>query len=199
MSYVSSFALTLGGVTLSLSKLKSQEQNLFGADNLLHDFLSEDDPMIVFKEEIVPAFRDDEFADCYSDKGRNAKSPALLSLITVLQWRENLSDVEAVASLERRLDWKIALGFPIEAKKILEASTLCRFRKRLLAHAKENYIFEKILSVCQKHGFVEKRTKQRIDATHIVKYLNRISTTDLLHRSLTGPDKKDQKICPRAL
>ena len=71
-------------MTLSLSKLKSQEQNLFGADNLLHDFLSEDDPMIVFKEEIVPAFRDDEFADCYSDKGRNAKSPALLSLITVL-------------------------------------------------------------------------------------------------------------------
>ena len=171
---------------MSLSTLKSKEKNLFGADNVLRDFLPEDDPMMVFKEKIVPEFKDDEFLDCYSKKGRNAKSPALLSSITLLQFRENLSDMEAINALERRLDWKIALGLSIEEKSILDASTLCRFRKRLLVHDKENYIFDKILSLCQKHGFVEKRTKQRIDATHIVKHVNRISTTDLLHRSLTA-------------
>jgi len=167
-----------------MSLPKNKSENLFSSDTTLLNLLPSNDPMVVFSKEIYPIFTDDDFKDCYSTKGRNAISPAFFSLITILQWKESLSDPEAADAVVRRLDWKIALHLPIDYKNSFNPSSLCYFRKRLKDNDQMSLIFDKILELVKEKGFVKKRTKQRIDATHIISHVNRISTTDLLFRSV---------------
>ncbi len=162
-----------------MSLPKNKSENLFSAGNTLVNLLPSDDPMVLFSKEIYPIFSDDDFKDCYSTKGRNAISPAFFSLITILQWKESLSDPEAAESVVRRLDWKIALHLPVDYNDSFDPSSLCYFRKRLKENDRMSLIFDKILGLVQKKGFIKKRSKQRIDATHIIAHVNRISTTDL--------------------
>jgi len=160
------------------------EENLFNANNVLSNFLSETDPMVLFSKEIRGKFKNDDFTLYYSKKGRNGISPSFLTCVSILQWRENLSDTETAEACVKRLDWKIALGLTVEWKEVFDPSTLCRFRKRLIKHEKMSLIFDKILDICKEKGFIQERSKQRIDATHVVKHINRISTTDLLFRAV---------------
>lgn len=167
-----------------MSLNKDSQEKLFTATNELQDFLPEDDPMMVFEKTIYPVYKDEDFKECYSTKGRNAISPTFLACVTLLQYRESLSDTETAEACVRRLDWKIALHLPIMQNVSFDPSTLCYFRKRLKENDKISLIFDKIVKLAQEKGFIKKRTKQRIDATHIISHVNRISTTDLLFRAV---------------
>jgi transposase len=161
-----------------------EPDNIFGSHITMKDFLSDDDPMLIFSNEIFPLFNDKDFEDCYAETGRRAKSPSFLAMITLLQYRENLSDEEAAEACVKRIDWKIALHLPFDAKYQFESSTLCRFRSRLKENEKSSIVFDNILKGIKKKGFIRKTTNQRLDATHIISHVNRISTTDLLFRSV---------------
>jgi hypothetical protein len=65
-----------------------------------------------------------------------------------------------------------------------DPSTLCYYRKRLRESQAMTLIFDKIVALAQEKGFIGRRTKQRVDATHIIAHVNRISTTDLLFRTV---------------
>jgi hypothetical protein len=106
-----------------MSLPKDPQKELFTANNELKDFLPDDDPMVVFSHTIYPAFRDEEFAACYSTKGRHAISPAFLACVTLLQFREHLSDTETAEACVRRLDWKIALHLPLLQNVSFNSST----------------------------------------------------------------------------
>lgn len=162
----------------------NEDDNLFGAHVTMAGFLPKDDSMVVFSKEIFPLFNDEDFKNCYSDIGRGAKSPSFLSMVTLLQFCENLSDEEATEACVRRIDWKIALHLPVDEKQSFDSSTLCRFRKRLKENKESSLIFDKILEKIRKKGYIKKTTNQRIDATHIISHVNRISTTDLLFRAV---------------
>jgi len=176
-----------------MSLKSDNQQKLITASLEYGRLLEENDPLKLFSEYIYPEFNDEDFKDCYSDNGRNGISPTLLSLVTILQWRESLSDVEATHACNYRLDWKIALHLTIDEIDLFDPSTLCRFRKRLLENDKASVIFDTILKLCIKKGFVKKRGRQRVDATHIVKYINRVSTTDLLYRSVKALAEEFEK------
>lgn len=167
-----------------MSLPKNNQRDLFSASNILKDFLKEDDPMMIFSKEIYPLFKDEDFKDCYSEVGRNGISPSFLSAVTILQWKECLSDNEISEACINRLDWKIALHIPIEQNISFDPSTLCYFRKRLKENDKMSLIFDKIIQFAIKKDFIRNNTNQRIDATHIIKHVNRISTTDLLFRTV---------------
>lgn len=165
--------------------LKPDDQQKLSSSSIEYaQLLEKDNPLKLFSEYIYPAFKDEDFKECYSENGRNGISPALLSLITILQWRENLSDVETLEACNFRLDWKIALHLSMDDINLFDPSTLCRFRRRLMDHEKASLMFDKILNLCIEKGFVKKRGKLRVDATHIIKHINRISTTDLIYRSV---------------
>ena len=167
-----------------MSLKNNRQKEIFTANNTLNSFLQDDDPMMIFSKEIYPLFSDKDFRDCYSDKGRNGISPAFLSAVTLLQWKESLSDAETAEACINRLDWKIALHISIEQNTSFDPSTLCYFRKRLKNNDKMSLIFDKIIQFAIKKDFIQSHTNQRIDATHIVKHVNRISTTDLLFRTV---------------
>ena len=170
-----------------------EEDNLFGAHITMKDFLPDYDPMVVFSKEIYPMFNDKDFEEIYSKIGRGAKSPSFLTMVTLLQYRENMSDEEAAEACVKRIDWKIALHLPFDAKEQFESSTLCRFRRRLKENEKCSIAFDKILEGIKNKGFIKKNTSQRIDATHIVSHINRISTTDLLFRAVKCVVEKIRK------
>ena len=159
-------------------------ESLFAAGNELPDLLPEDDPMMIFSREIFPGFSDEEFEACYSENGRPAISPSFLACVTLLQFREHLSDVEAAEAVVRRLDWKIALHLPVFEKASFDPSTLCYFRRRLRENGKMRVIFDKTIEIAQSLGLIRKRTNQRVDATHVISHVNRIATTDLLFRAV---------------
>ncbi len=167
-----------------MSLPKEKEESLYSAHIVMKDFLKPSDPMQVFSKELFPIFNNEPFKDCYSDVGRNCRSPSFLAMVTLLQWKESLSDDETVKAVNTRLDWKIGLHLEVAAKDIFEASTLCVFRKRLIENDKMCIIFDTLLNQIKKKGFIRDHAKQRIDATHVVKHLNRISTTDLLFRAV---------------
>lgn len=141
-------------------------------------------PLAIFSRVIYPAFGDREFEFCYSEIGRPAISPAFLACVTLLQFRENLSDAETSRAVIRRLDWKIALHIPVWEKLSFDPSTLTYFRRRLRESDNMRIIFDRTLELAQSHGLLRKHTPQRIDATHVLSHVNRISTTDLLFRTV---------------
>ena len=163
----------------------SSQASLFAAANELPDLLPEDDPMMIFSRSIYPSFRDQDFEACYSEgRGRPAISPAFLACVTLLQYRENLSDFETSAAVIRRLDWKIALHLPVWKNTSFDPSTLSYFRRRLKDNDKMQLIFDKTVEIAQRYNFIRKNANQRIDATYVISQVNRISTTDLLFRTV---------------
>ena len=166
-----------------MSLRKDSQEELYSANNVLQGFLPEDDPMMVFEKEIYPAFKDEDFAKFYSTIGRHAIPPAFLARVTLLQFQEDMSDPEAADACVRRLDWKISLHLALEKNTSFDPSSLCRFRRRLKENEAMSLIFDKTVGIAQEKGFIKKRSKQRIDATHIISHVNRIST-DLLFRAV---------------
>ena len=54
-------------------------------------------------------YQDELFADLYPVRGQPASAPWRLALVTVFQFRENLTDRQAADAVRSRLDWKYAL------------------------------------------------------------------------------------------
>ena len=92
-------------------------------------------------EHLLDLVRDEEFAALYPSTGRQARSPALLALVTLFQFVEDLPDRAAVEALVVRLDWKYALHLPLDAVGF-HYSELCLFRGRLLAHGAGRLVFD---------------------------------------------------------
>ena len=75
------------------------------------------------------------------------------------------------------------MHLPVWENTSFDPSTLCYFRRRLRENGKMRLVFDKTVEVAQQYGFIRKNTNQRVDATHVISHVNRISTTDLLFRA----------------
>ena len=103
--------------------------------------------LVLKKQEGNYEFKDKDFKECYSEKVRNAKSPAFLARVTLLQFRENMSDFEAWEACMMRIDWKIALHLPLDKKESFDPSLLCVFRRRLKENKKSSLILDKTVKL----------------------------------------------------
>ena len=62
------------------------------------------------RDRLAEVFADEPFADAFGVRGAPGLSPGVLSLVTVLQFAEDLTDRQAAAMAVRAIDWKYALG-----------------------------------------------------------------------------------------
>jgi transposase len=69
---------------------------------------------LTLRETLGPLFADASFGDLYAHQGPAGLSPARLAVVTLLQFREGLSDREAADAVQSRLDWKYLLGLPLD-------------------------------------------------------------------------------------
>lgn len=62
------------------------------------------------RDAVGTIYQDELFADLFPDRGQPAYAPWRLALVTVFQFRENLTDRQAADAVRSRLDWKYALS-----------------------------------------------------------------------------------------
>jgi transposase len=65
---------------------------------------------LILRDALVTVFTNADFTDLYPNHGQPGLSPWRLALVTVLQFRENLSDRQAAEAVRARIDWKYLLG-----------------------------------------------------------------------------------------
>ena len=125
-------------------------------------------PLLTLRDGLGTVFHDEDFAACYPAVGQPAYPPWRLALVTVLQFREELSDRQAAEAVRAdRIDWKYLLGLDL-ADAGFDASVLVEFRGRLLEHGEEHALLDRILAACLERGLLKKRGRQRTDSTHVV-------------------------------
>lgn len=109
--------------------------------------------------------RDEDFAACYSERmGRPSIPPSQLAKVLLLQYRTGVSDEQAMECVAWDLRWKVALGLAVDHEG-WHATSLTKFRARLLLHRLERLALERTLELAQELGMLEGPVEQIIDST----------------------------------
>ena len=145
--------------------------------------LASTDSYRLIGEQLTDFVCDSDFIDLYADEGKPAESPALLAIVTVFQFMENLSDRQAAAMVVKRIDWKYALHLALTDPGF-NYSVLCEFRQRLLRHHQETLVFERLLKKLQVLGLVKARGVQRTDALAVLGAVTRLNRLELVCETL---------------
>ncbi len=133
-------------------------------------------------------FRDEDFAggeleQMYSTTGQPGLSPALLAMVTVLQFLHNLSDREAATAAADRISWKYLLGLDLDDEGF-DASVLCEFRARLVVAGRADRLLGVLLARLAAAGLVRAGGRQRTDATHVLAWVRRLNRIEQVGESL---------------
>jgi transposase len=59
-------------------------------------------------------YEEEQFVDLFSHTGQPAESPVRLTLVSILQYVEGLTDRQAADAVRSRIDWKYLLGLELE-------------------------------------------------------------------------------------
>jgi transposase len=132
-------------------------------------------PYLTLRDNLGTIFEDEDFIDLFPEYGQPALSPWRLALVTIMQFRENLTDRQAAEAVRSRIDWKYLLGYDLTDPGF-HFSVLTEFRARLLDGGGE-ILLDKLLQRCREKDLLKERGKQRTDATHVlaaIRVMNRL-------------------------
>src|SRR5215208_8031906 len=124
-------------------------------------------PDLTLRDRLGPIFCDPDFAELYPEGGQPAYPPWRLALITLMQFRESLSDRQAAEAVRARIDWKYLLALDL-ADPGFDHTVLCEFRSRLLQHAASERLLTRVLDAAREGGLLKARGRQRTDSTHVL-------------------------------
>ncbi len=117
------------------------------------------------RDELGSIYIDQMFAALFPRRGQPAEAPWRLSLVTVMQYMEGLSDRQAAEAVRERISWKYALSLELTDPGF-DFSLLSEFRARLLAGGAEANLLHALLDLCKDRGW-RNRTRasaHRLDA-----------------------------------
>jgi transposase len=135
------------------------------------------------RDRLGEVFADEPFAGAFGVRGAPGLSPGVLSLVTVLQFTENLTDRQAAAMAVRAIDWKYAIGAELTDTGF-DATVLSRFRTRLAGQGMERVVFDRLLEVCRDQDLLGPGGKQRTDSTHVISAVRDLNRTELAGESV---------------
>jgi transposase len=138
---------------------------------------------LALRDALGTLFHDDDFMELYPLTGQPGLSPWRLALVTILQFRETLSDRQAAEAVRGRIDWKYLLGLELTDPGF-DFSVLSEFRDRLLAGSAEEALLHTILQQCQVRGLVKSRGQQRTDSTHVLAAIRALNRLELVGETL---------------
>jgi transposase len=70
------------------------------------------------RDGLGPIFLDTDFNGAFGVRGRPGISPAVLMLVTILQFVEQMTDRQAAQAVAARIDWKYALGLELACSRV---------------------------------------------------------------------------------
>lgn len=164
----------------------SLQGSLYSIDILLGEQFPDDDRFRLFAAHVRPLLvraRPALEAGYCLTNGRPGIEPVLLLGVSLLQFMERVPDRQAVEMLKYHLGWKLALGLELELSAF-DPSTLAYFRQRLIGHDQSKLAFDAVLEGLREAGLVSKRSRQRLDSTHVLGLVARLSLTELLRETL---------------
>lgn len=110
-------------------------------------------------------FSDDDLKEMYCpDNGRPSLPPSLMSGVLLLQFYDDVSDVEASARAVFDRRWQVALDLPLDYAGF-DPSSLSNFRKRLVEHGQERYAFDRFVAIGRAAGFIPDSVTALVDTT----------------------------------
>lgn len=140
-------------------------------------------PYVTLRDELGPVFNDADFKALFSETGQPGLPPWRLALVTLLQFRENLSDRQAAESVRSRIDWKYLLGLELTDKGF-DFSVLSEFRGRLIESEREAILLDKLLDCAQEKGLLKARGQQRTDATRVLASVRKLNRLELVGETM---------------
>ena len=138
---------------------------------------------LTLRDELGTVFEDSDFIELFSNTGQPGLPPWRLALITLLQFRENLSDRQAAESVRARIDWKYLLGLELTDKGF-DASVLSEFRDRLVDSEQESLLLDKLLHCAAEKGLLKPRGQQRTDATRVLASVRKLNRLELVGETM---------------
>jgi transposase len=145
--------------------------------------LGKKNPYLIFRDEIGVIYEEDSFKEMFIRLGQPSISPALLAMITVMQFAEGLTDRQAAQAVGSRIDWKYCLGLEIRATGISH-SALSEFRERLLKNGEEVKLLDEMLKKLDEKGWLKNKKKQRTDATHVLGAIRQLNSLESVGETL---------------
>jgi hypothetical protein len=152
---------------------RGPQRGLFEADALYGDFVGRTSFYGFLAAHRGELFRDEDFAGLYClSNGRPSVPPSLLATALVLQSYDGASDEEAKRRADYDLQWKVALGVPLDARPFAK-STLQEFRAQLIIHDEPRAIFQRSLELAKRQGYFtssqgKRKLKVALDTTNIL-------------------------------
>jgi IS5 family transposase len=135
------------------------------------------------------------FAEMYSTLGQPGLSPALLTMVTILQFRHNLSDQDAARAVADRISWKYALGLDLDDVGF-DPSVLTEFRARLAGHGRADGLLDLMLDRLKAAGLVTDGGRQRTDSTHVIACVRRLNRIETVGETLRAALEAIARISP---
>ncbi len=90
-----------------------------------------------------------------------------LALVTILQFRENLSNQQTADSVKGRIDVKYLLGLELTDPGF-DISVLSEYRSHLLQGSAERLLLEKLVERCRPVGLLKTCGKQHVDTDYVL-------------------------------
>ncbi len=162
------------------------QSTFYDASFLAQDLFDNNDRYDIFRKEVLPALQavrgDLTQLYCF-DNGRPGIEPVVMAGATLLQFMESVPDRKAIENIRLHLGWKHALNLKINDKGF-HSTTLVTFRSRLTSHKDGRLIFDSILQALHRHGLVRRRGKQRLDSTHVLGAVARMSRLEVVRETI---------------
>ena len=140
-------------------------------------------PYVLLRDRLGAVFADADFADLYPALGQPGYAPWRLALVTLMQFREGLSDRQAADAVRGRIDWKYLLALEL-ADAGFDHSVLCEFRGRLLEHGATERLLARVLEAAREEGLLKARGRQRTDSTHVLAAIRTLNRLELAGETL---------------
>jgi len=143
-------------------------------------------PFVLYRDRVRPILeaRRAELDGMYSPvKGRPELDPVFLTGVTLFQAMERMPDRQAVQACLFDLRWRLALGIPKDWKGF-HPSTLVYFRKRVAHHRGGKWALNAGLEAMRAAGYLRTRGSVRIDSTHVLADLARLSRLECVRETL---------------
>lgn len=118
-----------------------------------------------------------------SDNGRPAWDPVRLLGVMIMQFVTRMPDRQAAEAVQYDNRWRLALHLSVDDVSF-HPSLLCVFRNRLVEGKQASLAFETILDHLVEQGWIPKRSRQRLDSTHVWGIVSVMGRLDVMRTTI---------------
>ena len=136
-----------------------------------------------WRDELGTIYEDEQFSELFSKEGQPALAPWRLTLVSILQFVEGLSDRQAANMVRSRLDWKYLLGLELTDSGF-DYSVLAEYRGRLLAGEAEKLLLDRLLNLLTEKKLLNSKGNQRSRLDHVLANIRLLNRLELVGETL---------------